>query len=107
MERMDHFQLQQDQQTLILREIQQHLDLVPLAPPVEMLPQFQQRTPPIQQRTPPIQQRSLLLIIRSLLSFFSPLLSGGITSSLLLSLAFGTLGTMFILVGGRVEEVIC
>ncbi|RVW29186.1 Transposon Ty3-I Gag-Pol polyprotein [Vitis vinifera] len=36
------------------------------------------------------------LIIRSLLSFFSPLLSGGITSSLLLSLAFGTLGTMFI-----------
>ncbi|KAL6312901.1 hypothetical protein AAG906_016024 [Vitis piasezkii] len=34
MERMDHFQLQQDQQTLILREIQQHLGLVPPAPPV-------------------------------------------------------------------------
>ena len=42
-----------------------------------------------------------------LLFIQSPLLSGGITSSLLLSLAFGTLGTMFILVGGRVEEVIC
>ncbi|RVW44284.1 hypothetical protein CK203_070980 [Vitis vinifera] len=27
MERMDHFQIQQDQQTLILREIQQHLGL--------------------------------------------------------------------------------
>ncbi|RVX18545.1 hypothetical protein CK203_006553 [Vitis vinifera] len=65
MERMDHFQLRQDQQTLILREIQQHLGLLPPAPPVA-----------------------------------SPLLSGGITSSLLLSLAFGTLGTMFILVGG-------
>ncbi|RVW61100.1 hypothetical protein CK203_045810 [Vitis vinifera] len=36
MERMDHFQLQQDQQTLILREIQQHLSLLPPAPPVEM-----------------------------------------------------------------------
>ncbi|RVW77960.1 hypothetical protein CK203_048283 [Vitis vinifera] len=35
MERMDHFQLQQDQQTLILREIQQHLGLLPPAPPVE------------------------------------------------------------------------
>ncbi|RVW22989.1 hypothetical protein CK203_093646 [Vitis vinifera] len=34
MERMDHFQIQQDQQTLILREIQQHLGLVPPAPPV-------------------------------------------------------------------------
>ena len=34
MERMDHFQLQQDQQTLILREIQQHLGLVPPAPPI-------------------------------------------------------------------------
>ncbi|KAL6328469.1 hypothetical protein AAG906_038344 [Vitis piasezkii] len=34
MERMDHFQTQQDQQTLILREIQQHLGLVPPAPPV-------------------------------------------------------------------------
>ncbi|RVW61515.1 hypothetical protein CK203_066303 [Vitis vinifera] len=34
MERMDHFQLQQDQQTLILREIQQHLGLLPPAPPV-------------------------------------------------------------------------
>ena len=42
-----------------------------------------------------------------LLSIQSPLLSGGITSSLLLSFAFGTLRTMFILVGGRVEEVIC
>ncbi|KAL6321976.1 hypothetical protein AAG906_035892 [Vitis piasezkii] len=39
-----------------------------------------------------------------LLFIQSPLLSGGITSSLILSLAFGTLGTMFILVGGRVEE---
>ena len=36
MERMDHFQIQQEQQTLILREIQQHLGLVPPAPPVEM-----------------------------------------------------------------------
>eukprot|EP00261_Vitis_vinifera_P034743 XP_019075986.1 PREDICTED: uncharacterized protein LOC109122742 [Vitis vinifera] len=34
MERMDHFQIQQEQQTLILREIQQHLSLVPPAPPV-------------------------------------------------------------------------
>ena len=34
MEWMDHFQLQQDQQTLILREIQQHLNLLPPAPPV-------------------------------------------------------------------------
>ena len=34
MERMDHFQLRQDQQTLILREIQQHLGLVPPAPPI-------------------------------------------------------------------------
>nr|CAN76099.1 hypothetical protein VITISV_038371 [Vitis vinifera] len=34
MERMDHFQIQQDQQTLILREIQQHLGLLPPAPPV-------------------------------------------------------------------------
>ena len=34
MERMDHFQLQQDQQTLILREIQHHLGLSPPAPPV-------------------------------------------------------------------------
>ncbi|RVW63663.1 hypothetical protein CK203_056939 [Vitis vinifera] len=34
MERMDHFQTQQDQQTLILREIQQHLGLLPPAPPV-------------------------------------------------------------------------
>ena len=37
MERMDHFQLQQDQQTLILREIQQHLGLVPPTPPVAVL----------------------------------------------------------------------
>ena len=34
MERMDHFQLRQDQQTLILREIQQHLGLLPPVPPV-------------------------------------------------------------------------
>ncbi|RVW70094.1 hypothetical protein CK203_062293 [Vitis vinifera] len=34
MERMNHFQTQQDQQTLILRDIQQHLGLVPPAPPV-------------------------------------------------------------------------
>nr|CAN64586.1 hypothetical protein VITISV_032879 [Vitis vinifera] len=34
MERMDHFQLRQDQQTLILCEIQQHLRLLPPAPPV-------------------------------------------------------------------------
>ncbi|RVW72392.1 hypothetical protein CK203_056224 [Vitis vinifera] len=34
MERMDHFQLRQDQQTLILHEIQQHLGLLPPAPPV-------------------------------------------------------------------------
>ncbi|RVX23009.1 hypothetical protein CK203_008500 [Vitis vinifera] len=34
MERMDHFQLQQDQQTLILHEIQHHLGLSPPAPPV-------------------------------------------------------------------------
>ena len=38
MERMDHFQLRQDQQTLILREIQQHLGLLPLAPPVSPVP---------------------------------------------------------------------
>nr|CAN77715.1 hypothetical protein VITISV_016874 [Vitis vinifera] len=38
MERMDHFQLRQDQQTLILREIQQHLDLLPPAPPVAPVP---------------------------------------------------------------------
>ncbi|RVW75549.1 hypothetical protein CK203_056459 [Vitis vinifera] len=57
LERMDHFQLQQDQQTLILREIQQHLGLLPPTPPVA-----------------------------------SPLLSGDIASSLLLSLVFGTLG---------------
>ncbi|RVW66764.1 hypothetical protein CK203_065975 [Vitis vinifera] len=34
MERMDHFQLRQDQQTLILHEIQQHLGLLRPAPPV-------------------------------------------------------------------------
>ena len=34
MEWMDHFQLRQDQQTLILREIQQHLGLLPPAPPI-------------------------------------------------------------------------
>ncbi|RVW87062.1 hypothetical protein CK203_048370 [Vitis vinifera] len=38
MERMDHFQLRQDQQTLILREIQQHLGLLPPAPPVSPMP---------------------------------------------------------------------
>ena len=38
MERMDHFQIQQDQQTLILREIQQHLSLLPPAPPVDPVP---------------------------------------------------------------------
>ena len=38
MERMDHFQLRQDQQTLILREIQQHLGLLPPAPPVSPVP---------------------------------------------------------------------
>ncbi|XP_034695509.1 uncharacterized protein LOC117921668 [Vitis riparia] len=38
MERMDHFQLRQDQQTLILREIQQHLGLLPPAPPVALVP---------------------------------------------------------------------
>ena len=38
MERMDHFQLRQDQQTLILREIQQHLGLLPPAPPVAPMP---------------------------------------------------------------------
>ena len=38
MERMDHFQLRQDQQTLILREIQQHLGLLPPAPPVASVP---------------------------------------------------------------------
>ena len=38
MERMDHFQLRQDQQTLIPREIQQHLGLLPPAPPVSPVP---------------------------------------------------------------------
>ena len=38
MERMDHFQTQQDQQTLILHEIQQHLGLLPPAPPVAPVP---------------------------------------------------------------------
>ncbi|RVW80062.1 hypothetical protein CK203_052394 [Vitis vinifera] len=38
MEWMDHFQLRQDQQTLILREIQQHLRLLPPAPPVSPVP---------------------------------------------------------------------
>ncbi|RVW12787.1 hypothetical protein CK203_110399 [Vitis vinifera] len=38
MERMDHFQVRQDQQTLILREIQQHLGLLPPAPPVAPMP---------------------------------------------------------------------
>ena len=38
MERMDHFQLRQDQQTLILREIQHHLGLLPQAPPVAVPP---------------------------------------------------------------------
>ena len=41
-----------------------------------------------------------------LLSIQSTLLSGGITSSLLLPFSFRTLRTMFILVRGRVEEVI-
>nr|CAN74208.1 hypothetical protein VITISV_039018 [Vitis vinifera] len=36
--RMDHFQLRQNQQTLILREIQQHLGLLPPAPPVSPVP---------------------------------------------------------------------
>ena len=38
MERMDHLQLRQDQQTLILREIQPHLRLLPPAPPVSPVP---------------------------------------------------------------------
>ena len=38
MERMDHFQLRQDQQTLILHEIQQHLGLLPPVPPVAPVP---------------------------------------------------------------------
>ncbi|XP_034693992.1 uncharacterized protein LOC117920514 [Vitis riparia] len=38
MERMDHLRLRQDQQTLILREIQQHLGLLPPAPPVSPMP---------------------------------------------------------------------
>ena len=38
MERMDHLQLRQDQQTLILRDIQQHLGLLPPAPPVSPVP---------------------------------------------------------------------
>ena len=35
---MDHLQLRQDQQTLILREIQQHLGLLPPTPPVSPMP---------------------------------------------------------------------
>ncbi|KAL6340529.1 hypothetical protein AAG906_010437 [Vitis piasezkii] len=54
MERMDHFQTQQDQQTLILREIQQHLGLVPPAPPVAV-------PSTVAAEDPPIHQRSLLL----------------------------------------------
>ena len=38
MEQMDHFQLRQDQQTLILHEIQQHLGLLPPVPPVAPVP---------------------------------------------------------------------
>ncbi|WKA03476.1 hypothetical protein VitviT2T_021583 [Vitis vinifera] len=38
MERMDHFQLRQDQQTLIPREIQQHLGLLPPVPLVAFVP---------------------------------------------------------------------
>ncbi|WKA03612.1 hypothetical protein VitviT2T_021712 [Vitis vinifera] len=38
MERMDHFHLRQDQQTFILREIQQHLGLLLPAPPVSPMP---------------------------------------------------------------------
>ena len=38
MERMDHLQLQQDQQTLILNDIQQHLGLLPPVPPVAPVP---------------------------------------------------------------------
>ncbi|KAL6312295.1 hypothetical protein AAG906_008992 [Vitis piasezkii] len=64
-----------------------HLGLLPPAPPVEMSSSVPAEDPSY----PPE----------------DTLLSGGITSSLLLSLAFRTLGTMFILVGGRVEEVIC
>ncbi|KAL6340594.1 hypothetical protein AAG906_010502 [Vitis piasezkii] len=51
MERMDHFQTQQDQQTLILREIQ-HLGLVPPAP---------HAVPSSIPEDPPIHRRSLLL----------------------------------------------
>ncbi|KAL6330425.1 hypothetical protein AAG906_040355 [Vitis piasezkii] len=100
MERMDHFQTQQDQQTLILRDIQQHLGLVPPAPPVAV-PSSPSRGPLLSTRG------AYYLIIRSLLSFFFYLTIGGITSSLLLPFSFRTFGTMFILVGGRVEEVIC
>ena len=38
MERMDHFQLRQDQQTPILHEIQQHLGILPPAPLVAPMP---------------------------------------------------------------------
>ncbi|RVW58777.1 hypothetical protein CK203_108953 [Vitis vinifera] len=47
MERMDHFQLRQDQQTLILREIQQHLGLLPPAPPVAVPSTVAAEDPPI------------------------------------------------------------
>ena len=50
MERMDHFQLQQDQQTLILREIQQHLSLLPPTPPVA--PVLSEPSAPVDDATP-------------------------------------------------------
>ncbi|KAL6313633.1 hypothetical protein AAG906_008138 [Vitis piasezkii] len=56
MERMDHFQLRQDQQTLILREIQQHLGLCH-RPPVAPVPSS-------------LRSGAYYLIIRSLLSLF-------------------------------------
>ncbi|KAL6327242.1 hypothetical protein AAG906_015592 [Vitis piasezkii] len=70
MERMDHLQLRQDQQTLILREIQQHLGLLPPAPLFLLCPRAfhsgDDATPvavpsTVAAEDPPIHQRSLLL----------------------------------------------
>ncbi|RVW13752.1 hypothetical protein CK203_087228 [Vitis vinifera] len=78
MEWMDHFQLWQDQQTLILREIQQHLGLLPPAPPVA--PMLSEPSAPADDATPVVVPSTVAaedpsyppyyLIIRSLLSIF-------------------------------------
>ncbi|RVW69242.1 hypothetical protein CK203_061397 [Vitis vinifera] len=98
MERMDHFQIQQDQQTLILCEIQQHLSLVPPTQPVAVPSSVLAEDPSYPPEEPILLDHTI-----TPLPFFT-LLSGGITFSLLLPFAFRTLGTMFILVGGELRK---